>query len=206
MSGHGPGGNLYDKYATRNPVAKALMRGFLRDLDAFVAKTGAREVLEVGCGEGHLSRRLFQQGYAVRAVEPSSEAVAEARSRNQAAGIEMRVDQAAVEELSGLRDGAPLVLCCEVLEHVADPVLAVERLGELASPWLVASVPREPLWRALNMARGAYWGAWGNTPGHVNHWSRASFLGLLSARFEIVETRTPTPWTLVLGRSRRAGA
>jgi len=26
------------------------------------------------------------------------------------------------------------------------------------------SVPREPLWRMLNMARGAYWKSLGNTP------------------------------------------
>ena len=37
---------------------------------------------------------------------------------------------------------------------------------------LLVSVPREPLWRALNMLRGAYWRALGNTPGHLNHWSK----------------------------------
>ena len=36
-------------------------------------------------------------------------------------------------------------------------------------------MPREPLWRGLNMARGAYLKDLGNTPGHVNHWSKRSF-------------------------------
>lgn len=203
MSGNGPGGNLYDKYATRNPVAKALMARFFRDLDAMVRRSDAQSLLEVGCGEGHLSRRFKRLGIEVRATEPSAEAVAEARGLNAAEGLNIRVDQAAIEDLAPARDSAPLVLCCEVLEHVANSALAVERLAGLASPWLIASVPREPLWRALNFARGAYWRDLGNTPGHVNHWSRQAFLHLLSARFEIVEVRSPVPWTLVLGRSLR---
>ena len=41
-------------------------------------------------------------------------------------------------------------------------------------------MPREPLWRGLNMARGAYVKDLGNTPGHLNHWSRKAFVELLS--------------------------
>jgi len=63
-------------------------------------------------------------------------------------------------------------------------------------------VPREPIWRILNMARGKYWRALGNTPGHLQHWSRSGILGLLAEHFEIVEVRTPLPWTMVLCRAR----
>ena len=52
------------------------------------------------------------------------------------------------------------------------------------------------------LARGKYLGDLGNTPGHVNHWSRRGFLGLLSRRFEIVEARTPLPWTMALCKRR----
>jgi hypothetical protein len=30
-------------------------------------------------------------------------------------------------------------------------------------------VPREPIWRIGNMARGRYLGDLGNTPGHIQH-------------------------------------
>jgi hypothetical protein len=49
-------------------------------------------------------------------------------------------------------------------------------MARCAERHLLVSVPREPLWRMLNMARGAYWPALGNTPGHLNHWSRRSFV------------------------------
>ena len=60
--------------------------------------------------------------------------------------------------------------------------------------------PLEPLWRGLNLARGAYVKALGNTPGHVNHWSKRSFVSLLGRHGEVVEARSPFPWTMLLVR------
>jgi hypothetical protein len=62
------------------------------------------------------------------------------------------------------------------------------------------SVPREPLWRALNLARLSYVGALGNTPGHLNHWSKGAFLEFLTGSVEVVEVRSPLPWTMALCR------
>ena len=59
---------------------------------------------------------------------------------------------------------------------------------------------REPLWRALNVLRGAYVRELGNTPGHLNHWSKRSFVELLSRHGEVVEVRAPFPWTMLLVR------
>jgi hypothetical protein len=64
------------------------------------------------------------------------------------------------------------------------------------------SVPREPLWRALNLARLKYVGALGNTPGHLNHWSRRRFVEFLERRLQVVEVRSPMPWTMALCRAR----
>ena len=56
----------------------------------------------------------------------------------------------------------------------------------------------------LNMARGAYWSELGNTPGHLNHWSKRSFVRLLSQHGEVVEVRSPFPWTMLLVRALTA--
>jgi hypothetical protein len=50
------------------------------------------------------------------------------------------------------------------------------------------------------MARGAYLRELGNTPGHVNHWSKRGFVAFLSTVGEPVEVRSPFPWTMVLVR------
>ena len=50
------------------------------------------------------------------------------------------------------------------------------------------------------MARGAYWKDLGNTPGHINHWSKRSFTRMLSEHGEVTEVRSPFPWTMCLVR------
>ena len=53
-----------------------------------------------------------------------------------------------------------LVLCCEVMEHLEDPEAALEEIRRVGREWFLFSVPDEPLWRLLNLARGAYLGTW----------------------------------------------
>ena len=196
------GGNLYPKYTTRNPVARSLVANFLTTLRRLVHATGAREVHEVGCGEGHLSMLLAGDGLRVRGCDLAPAALALARRQSRARGLDVPFAQADLYDLEPERDGAPLVLCCEVLEHVPDPQRALAVLARLARPHLIVSVPREPLWRALNLARGQYWRALGNTPGHLQHWSASAFRALLQDHLEVVELRTPLPWTIARCRAR----
>lgn len=146
--------------------------------------------------------RLAAAGLAVRGTDVSAEVIEEARARASARGLHIPFAVRAVEELEPGADAEELVVCCEVIEHLPEPDAAVARLAGLADPWLVASVPREPLWRALNMARGAYLRDWGNTPGHLNHFSRRTFVGLLARHLEVVAVRSPLPWTVALCRAR----
>jgi 2-polyprenyl-3-methyl-5-hydroxy-6-metoxy-1,4-benzoquinol methylase len=97
-------------------------------------------------------------------------------------------------------DEFDLVAATEVLEHVLEPERALSEMARVARRHLIVSVPREPLWRALNVARGAYVGQFGNTPGHLNHWSRHGFVGLLAGYGHVVEARSPFPWTMLLVR------
>jgi SAM-dependent methyltransferase len=197
----GPAGNVYDKYGSANPVARRLVAGFMSSLTGLVDRTAATEVHEVGCGEGELTVRLAERGLRTRGSDIDAGVIAEARRRAVAAGAEVEFRAAAIEELDPPRDAAELVVACEVLEHVEDPDRALELLAELARPWLIVSVPREPLWRVLNLARGQYVRDLGNTPGHLNHWSRRAFTSWVSSRLEIVEARAPLPWTMLLCRT-----
>jgi SAM-dependent methyltransferase len=200
VSAAGAGGNVYDKYGTTNPIARRLMAGFMSELDELVAVTGATEAHEVGCGEGELAIRLARKGVRMRGTDAFPQVLEEARHRASAAGVEIDFEATRAEDLDPAHHGAELILCCEVLEHLADPGRALEVLASLATPWLIASVPREPLWRALNLARLSYVGELGNTPGHLNHWSKREFVRFLTSSFEVVEVRSPTPWTMVLCR------
>ncbi|MCR9134380.1 MAG: class I SAM-dependent methyltransferase [Alphaproteobacteria bacterium] len=195
-------GNVYDKYNTKNPVARWMVRGFIDDFLELAALTGASDAFEIGCGEGELSLRLMRRGWNVRGVDLDGGIV---RIANDASLAEGFGEPFSVENLYDLtRDRrASLVVCCEVLEHLPEPERALHVLAVLTRPWLLLSVPREPLWRILNMVRGKYVSRCGNTPGHIQHWNRVEFLELVSRHFEIVQTRHPFPWTMVLCRLKQ---
>jgi 2-polyprenyl-3-methyl-5-hydroxy-6-metoxy-1,4-benzoquinol methylase len=196
------GGNAYDKYATRNPIERRMVGGFIESVRDLVSRTGARNAHELGCGEGELSLALARDGLDIRGSDVSAEVIEEARRRASAAGLDVAYRAVPIEALEPATDGAELIVCCEVLEHLPDPVAGLEKIASLASPWLIVSVPREPLWRALNLARFKYVSDLGNTPGHLNHWSRRRFEEFVDERVEIIQTRRPLPWTMLLGRVR----
>jgi 2-polyprenyl-3-methyl-5-hydroxy-6-metoxy-1,4-benzoquinol methylase len=118
----------------------------------------------------------------------------------QRSNLEYRATGA--EKLPFAADEFDLAAAIEVLEHVPDPRQTLAEMIRVAARHLLVSVPREPLWRGLNIARGAYLRELGNTPGHLNHWSKRAFERLLADYGEVVEARSPFPWTMLLVRVR----
>lgn len=196
------GGNYYDKYNTRNPLARWLMSGFLASFDELTISLPIRSAFEVGCGEGQLMLRLLRRGLATRGCDLDAPIVEQARGLLSANGLDAEVTTRSIYDLTPETAGADLVVCCEVMEHLPDPEAALRVLAGLARPYLLLSVPREPLWRALNVARGRYMTELGNTPGHIQHWSRTRFLSLVGRFADVIEVRSPLPWTMVLCRTR----
>ena len=194
-------GNTYDKYGSTNPVVRRLMAGFERDLDDLFARAAPRSLLDVGCGEGVLTQKWAARLAPGRVVGIDLEdpAIQAEWERRRAPNVEYRVMKA---EYLPFGDGEfELAAAIEVLEHVPDPEHTVGEMARVASGHLLVSVPREPLWRVLNLARGAYVRELGNTPGHVNHWSKRAFVRLLSEHGEVIEARSPFPWTMLLVRA-----
>jgi 2-polyprenyl-3-methyl-5-hydroxy-6-metoxy-1,4-benzoquinol methylase len=194
-------GNTYDKYGSTNPVVRRLMAGFERTLDELFVTAAPTSLLDVGCGEGVLTEqwagRIEGRVVGIDLDDPQLHAEWEKRS---APNLEYRVMKA--ENLPYADGEFDVATAIEVLEHVPDPAHTVAEMARVASGHLLVSVPREPLWRGLNMARGAYLKDLGNTPGHLNHWSKRSFVELLSRHGEVVEARSPFPWTMLLVRVR----
>jgi 2-polyprenyl-3-methyl-5-hydroxy-6-metoxy-1,4-benzoquinol methylase len=195
-------GNTFDKYGSTNPVVRRLMATFERTLQELFERAGPGSILDVGCGEGVLTHRWAQQVSDGRVVGIDLEdpALAAEQAKRRAPNLEYRVMKA--ENLPFADGEFDMASAIEVLEHVPDPEHTVAEMARVARRWLLVSVPREPLWRALNLARGAYVKDLGNTPGHLNHWSKRSFMALLSRHGEVVEARSPFPWTMLLVRLR----
>ena len=196
-----PTGNTFDKYGSTNPVVKRLMTGFHNTLDELWEKADPQSVLDVGCGEGVLTYQWAERLGDKRVVgidldDPKLRAEWQKRQRPN---LEYRAEEAT--SLTFGDNEFDMATAIEVLEHVPDPNATLAEMARVARRWLLVSVPREPLWRALNMARGAYLRELGNTPGHVNHWSRRGFVELLSRHGRVERARSPFPWTMLLVRA-----
>ena len=191
-------GNTYDKYGSTNPVVRRLMSAFERTLDELFTHADPQSLLDVGCGEGVLVHKWAQRldERRVVGIDLEEESIQAGWAERSAPNLEYRVMEA--QNLPFAQSEFDLATAIEVLEHVPDPEHTVSEMARCAERHLLVSVPREPLWRMLNMARGAYWSELGNTPGHLNHWSRRSFVRLLSRHGDVVEVRSPFPWTMLL--------
>lgn len=190
-------GNPYDKYATRHPIERRLVSGFLRSFDELLDRAGPMQsVLEVGCGEGHITSRLVARYGRDRVTgsDLSPEIIAIAK-RNYP---DFRFEPRSLYDLDQTGERWDLIVACEVFEHLDQPDRALHVLATASRKALLLTVPREPIWRALNMARGKYWSRLGNSHGHVQHWSRTGFLSFLEKQVTVRAWRAPMPWTQAL--------
>jgi 2-polyprenyl-3-methyl-5-hydroxy-6-metoxy-1,4-benzoquinol methylase len=195
-----PTGNTFDKYGSRNPLVRRLMSSFERTLAELMALAAPRSILDVGCGEGVLTAQWAAELPDRRVVgfdlqDPKLEA-----HWLQTRRANLAFETGDARHLPHADGEFDLVAAIEALEHIPDPDRVVAEMARVAASHLLVSVPREPLWRLLNVARGAYVRELGNTPGHLNHWSAHAFRRLLASHGEVVQTRAPFPWTMLLVR------
>lgn len=186
-----------EKYQSGNWIANKLVNNFMTTILETVQQAGAKDVHEVGCGEGHILGMLARNQFQVRGCDVSDTSLAVARSESEKHDLNIPLRNKSIYDLDPELDRADTVLCCEVLEHLMDPEAAIKKLVSITGKDLILSVPREPIWHLLNMARGKYWHALGNTPGHYQHWTRQMFINFVSQHAEIVAVKSPLPWTLI---------
>ncbi len=192
-------GNTYDKYGTTNPIARWLMHGFLDGLGDLYRRAAPRTVLEVGCGEGLLADHLIRLGQRPERFEACDLSL-----DHLAPGLDPLITfrTASIYELPYPDQSFDLVLCCEVLEHLEHPSRGMDELARVASQTVIVSTPWEPVWRLMNIARGRYLRQAGNTPGHIQNFSRRALRNLAGQALVIDHERRPLPWTILSGRPR----
>ncbi len=168
-------------------------------LDQHVPRPGS--IMDIGCGNGCLLHHAREAGWQVRGMELSA-AAAEAIREDQ--GIEVDVANfLEYDNESGER--YDVVVLRHVLEHLPDPILAMQKIAALLKPGGLALL-EFPNTRSVSYAvkrflknRGLknkkYDADW--RPGHCNEYCRRSFEVLLDKTgFELViwETYSNKPF------------
>lgn len=193
-------GNTYDKYGTNNPIARRMMRAFLAAVSQLYLQCKPQTVLEVGCGEGRLTNELIKLYYPPQGFRACDLSL---NKLDPDADKRIEFDECSIYALPFADDSFDLVVCCEVLEHLEDPRSALRELARVSHRKVIVSTPWEPLWRVLNMLRGKYWSDFGNTPGHLQNFSRRRLRQLVSNEFVITAEQCPIPWTVLMAEQKK---
>ncbi len=183
------------KYQSSGLISRFALGQFDKQLVKMLNRVSAQVVLDAGCGEGHiLTRFLLDRFQTVYGFDLDIERLHYAANGK----AELRLGQGNLEHVPLPDDAVDLVLALEVLEHVGHPEQALHELRRVTRRYVLLSVPNEPFWRIGNMARGAYWSDWGNSPEHINHWSVWGFKKFVSSQFRVLDVATPFLWTFIL--------
>ncbi len=193
-------------------IGSKLLEGYFRAVDDLLTKSGKKttknklKAIELGCGEGYSTqkiRNMLPDNVELYASEYVKSLVPKAKKLNP----KVNIVQESVYELTHKDESFDLIFLLEVMEHLDFPDKALKEIRRVLKKdgVLILGVPREPIWRGLNMMRGKYLKDFGNTVGHLNHWSSRSLVSFLEKNFgTVIAKRTPLPWTLVAVKKNAA--
>lgn len=185
------------KYEKTNIITSKIINNFYANIGECLNTITIESALEVGCGPGYSTQKIKdflpnKTHFVAGDLEP--ELVDLCRKLN----TDLPIQQLSIYELPFSDCQFDLVISLEVLEHLESPERAMQELLRVSKRWILVSVPREPIWCLLNLARGKYLKDFGNTPGHIQHWSLSSFERFLKSFGNIKLVKCPLPWSIIL--------
>ena len=160
-----------------------------RLLDLIAPHVPGGRLLDIGCGHGLLLDEARRRGYATVGLELSREA---ARHARETLGLDVR--EVPLEGFTEAGNGdSPghfdAVVLADVLEHLDDPVDAIDRCAELLKPGgVLCIVTPDPSSLTARLA-GPRW--WGYLPGHTVLLPRKTLRELISASGLVISADVP---------------
>ena len=88
-------------------------------------------VLDAGCGEGYLSRKLAEQGAIVTGIDSSAELIKAAQTHEQASKLPASFDVGTVDCLPYEAGSFDLVLCNHLMNDLQDPAQALKEFARV---------------------------------------------------------------------------
>lgn len=198
-------GNHTQKYTAKNPAIRWLTQRWVKNLETTLDHVSREPdmkgdcALEVGCGEGVIAEKLQHRWATVFALDLPDSGLRRDWKDYQGPNFV----HANADDLPFRDKQFEAVVAVEVLEHLPDPVRGLQEIARVGNRHIVVSVPREPIFRSCNLLAGRYVKDLGNTPGHLNHWSTASFVRFVSTVADVRAVTTPFPWTTIWASLRR---
>lgn len=159
-----------------------------RLLDLIGAHRPGGRLLDVGCGHGLLLDEARKRGYETVGIELSRENARHAR------GLGLDVREVPLEAFSeGTNGDAPgafdVIVLADVIEHLDDPVAAIDQCAALLRPAGVLCVVTPDPSSFTAKAAGSRW--WGYLPAHTVLLPRRTLRELISAAGLVISDDVP---------------
>lgn len=136
---------------------------------------GLTKVIDVGCGSGYKLVHLLGQFNTVGIeIDPAFDFLRQKYPSRQW----LNFNEVNPEELT-----ADLVICSDVIEHIADPDELLSFLARIHSKQFLISTPER------DAVAGVKHSGPPRNPAHYREWNQSEFYNYLSSRFNIIEQR-----------------
>jgi 2-polyprenyl-6-hydroxyphenyl methylase/3-demethylubiquinone-9 3-methyltransferase len=131
-------------------------------------------VLEVGCGGGLLTEEIAGLGFTVYGIDPSEPALAVARAHAVRSGLPIDYQPGVGEAIPFPDASFPVVLCCDVLEHVGDLDRVIAEISRVLTPggvFLYDTINRTLLSKLVVIKIVQEWPATRFVPANLHDWA-----------------------------------
>ncbi len=173
-------GNYFDLYKSKSPIMQKIVNNWFHNTYLGVKKTGCKQILDAGCGEGHVTNYLYKKHLKIQGMD---------FDRKVFEYPKIKFTEGSMYKIPFKDNSFDVVTSTFVLEHLERPEKAVMECRRVAKKYCVFAVPNEPIWRVANIARLTYLKDFGNTPGHINHFGKRQFKKMLKKHFREVTVK-----------------
>jgi len=189
------------KYENQNLIHRLVLGRFLNRVAAIIESLEiVGETLDFGCGEAYFWEQMRQRGISpahLIGIDLRQDALIKARQAFPSYDF-LEQDLLTWNTANKFE----LVIASQVMEHLRNPNLYLEKLVSISDKYLLLTVPWEPFFRLSNLTRGRDILRLGNHPEHVNLWGASQFERLVKNHANIIKSETIFPFLIVVAKPR----
>jgi SAM-dependent methyltransferase len=180
------GRDFEDHVKIKNPLAGFLMKKYFEKLNELINSIEYTNSIDLGSGKGYVTNYIGK----IKNNYPIALDIDKTRTNSIKEKYPfIKTVNADATNIPFEDKSFDLVISTQTIEHLTKNetkkiLKEIKRVGKKHS---ILTVPNCPYWNLKNIARGKYLSRLGNTPNHLQQWTRKSFERLLLENFEDVK-------------------